>query len=197
MRKLVISSIFAAVVGLFSQSAQADWSWNQDNYYGQTKSQYNIPTEQTITGPSYCYDAGFDFGVFLANVWPEGTANNGIGGGLSLSYFLDRNFGLEASYAAFAKDAVDQVFSGRAIYRLPMEGGGFCGAWAPYIHGEIGGISDDVRGKTDTYFGLGAGVDMRFQSWGCMGVFADFTYGFADDNTQDFIYARLGMKFPF
>jgi len=58
----------------------------------------------------------------------------------------------------------------------------------------VGGLSD---GPTEFLFDAGAGIDIRFESWGCMGLFGDYLYSFTDDDLQDFSMVRLGFKMPF
>jgi hypothetical protein len=44
---------------------------------------------------------------------------------------------------------------------------------------------------------VGAGVDVRFESWGCVGLFGDFSYNWVDQGQPDFTMMRAGIRIPF
>jgi|GEM_PF-570376 len=187
----VFLTITAVLFSLSVSDAGADWRFKKDDLYRGDNS--NQKVEQTTTHASYCFDAGFDFSAFAAGVLPE-AGNNGLGGGIGFSYFFDRNIGVEVNYAVFGQGTAEQVFGGRLIYRIPLDGGGFSGDWAPYVFGGAGGVS---MGQTRGYYEAGAGIDVRLESWGCIGVFGEASYNFVDAVVSDFTQVKVGVKLPF
>ena len=177
---------------LLSSFAQAGWGWNKEKYYGAKSS----AVEQRVTSPSYCYDAGFEFSGFVSGFWPEtqvGLNDNSIGGGVALAYFFGHNFGLEGSYAAHGGGVSQQVGKFNAVYRFPL-GGECCSTIAPYVFGGFGVVS---VGTSESLWNLGGGVDVRFESWGCVGLFGDFSYNWVDQTLPDFTQFRAGFRIPF
>jgi hypothetical protein len=62
----------------------------------------------------------------------------------------------------------------------------------------MGGAGMSVNGDNNTDYHLGAGIEARFASMDCMGVFVDGTYHFAaNDQDSDFTVGRVGVKFRF
>ena len=184
-----ISAILIATF-LLSSVAQAGWKWDKARYRDAKNPHY---TSETTTAPSYCFDGGFDLSLYGSGIWPENIGNNGIGGGLGISYFFNRNLGLEVAYAAHGSGVSQQVGMLNFIYRMPIESKkGW--SFAPYVHGGPGILS---AGASEFTWDIGGGLDFRFESWGCTGLFADYTFAFADDNIQDYSLVRVGVKFPF
>lgn len=183
--------------------AQTGWNWDSQAYYGQhtgsTGSAYQDYYDQGsqvpvhVLDPSVCYEPGWDFGGYFSAMFPnDSTRANGVGGGVALSYFFDRNIGVEFNYALHGQGEAQHVMHANAIYRLPINGC-FCGAWAPYVFGGGGLVAN---GQFDTLFDIGAGVEVRFQAWGCVALFTDYSYNFVEKNL-DFSQVRAGFRLPF
>lgn len=183
-------SLAIALSILLCTASQAGWGWNKDAY----RQAQTSMVEQRVTSPSYCYDAGFEFSAFGSGFWPEGTLlNNELGGGVGLAYFFGHNFGIEGSYMAHGGSESEQVGHFNAVYRLPL-GGECCSTIAPYFFGGPGVISS---GDSSFLWNLGGGLDVRFEGWGCVGLFGDFSYNFVNDNLPDFTLVRVGIRVPF
>lgn len=181
-----------AVSAFLSTAAHAGWGWNKQKFHG-SKSPV---VEQRITSPSYCFDSGFEFSAFGSGFWPEtqvGPNEDALGGGVGLSYFLDHNFGFELMYAAHGGGVSQQVGKFNGIYRFPL-GGECCSTIAPYVFGGFGVIS---AGASESMWNLGGGIDVRFESWGCVGLFSDFSYNWVDQSLPDFTMIRAGIRLPF
>lgn len=183
-------SVFFAASFLLCSLAQAGWGWDKQKYHG-SKSPM---VEQKVTSPSYCFDQGWEFSGYLSGYWPEDNRRTEeLGGGVGLSYFFGHNFGLELAYAAHGGAESEQIGRLNATYRFPL-GGECCSTIAPYAFGGPGVISS---GSSEMFWGLGGGLDIRFESWGCVGMFADFSYNWVDQGLPDFTQWRLGFKLPF
>lgn len=199
MKYFVTAVISLGLFGIAAE-AQTGWNWDSQAYYGQTSEPthsdyYECGSQIPVynVDPSVCYEPGWDFGGYFSAMFPnEGNRSNGIGGGVSLSYFFDRNIGLEMNYAIHGQGEAQQVFHGNAIYRLPINAC-FCGAWAPYVFGGGGFLAD---GQFDTLLDVGAGLEVRFQAWGCAALFTDYSYNFVEKNL-DFSQVRAGFRLPF
>jgi hypothetical protein len=176
---------------LFATGAEAGWNWNKEAY----RSAKSSMVEQRTTSPSFCYDSGFEFSGFASGFWPEGNAfDNALGGGVSLAYFFGRNLGLELDYMAHGGGTSQQVGHFNAVYRLPL-GGECCATIAPYFFGGLGMVSVN---ENEMLWNIGGGLDFRLESWGCVGLFADFSYNFVDDAViPDFTVVRAGFRVPF
>lgn len=144
-------------------------------------------------GPSgcACYDSGFEFGGYLSAWFPDGDSSyeDEIGGGASLSYFATPNFGIEAAYSVIATDSEKQIATVNAVYRFVNT----ASCVAPYV---MAGGGLQANGSNHGLLDVGAGIDMRFESWGCIGLFADATYNWVED-AADFTLVRAGIKIPF
>lgn len=181
---------FSAITLLFCSAAQAGWGWDKAAFHG-AKSPM---VEQRTTSPSYCYDAGFEFSAFGSGFWPEAqNLDNALGGGVGLSYFFGPNLGIELMYAAHGSGIAEQVGKGNIVYRWPL-GGDCCGTIAPYIFGGPGVVS---RGDSEFLWNVGGGIDFRLESWGCIGLFSDFSYNWVEDGISDFTMIRAGFRVPF
>lgn len=171
-------------------ASQAGWGWNKDAYQSAKSSM----VEQRITSPSYCYDTGFEFSFYGSGFWPEDTRlNNEMGGGVALAYFFGHNFGIEGNYAAHGGGNSEQFGHLNLVYRLPL-GGECCSTIAPYFFGGPGVASS---GDEAFLWNVGGGIDLRFESWGCIGLFGDYSYNWIDDNLPDFTQVRFGVRVPF
>jgi len=181
-----------AVSVLLSSVAHAGWGWNKEKFHG-SKSHV---VEQRITSASYCYDAGFEFSAFGSGFWPEtqtGLNTDSLGGGVALAYFFNHNLGLEGTYAVHGGGEAQQVGKINAVYRFPL-GGECCSTIAPYVFGGFGVVS---AGPSESLWNLGGGLDVRFEGWGCVALFSDFSYNWVDQSLPDFTMIRAGIRFPF
>ena len=148
------------------------------------------PVEPTIpieTGCD-CFGAGFEFSGFGAGLIPD-SGDGELGGGAALSYFFDASLGVEISYAVFAFDSAEHLIGANLVYRMPNTSSCF----APYI---LLGGGVMTNSSTNGYFDVGAGLDIRFDSWDCIGIFVDGTYNWASD-AEDFTQVRTGFRIPF
>ena len=198
MRKIFIAILSLGFFGTLA-NAQSGWNWDAQQYYGQAdptpQDYYNEGSQVPVysVDPSICFEPGWDFGGYFSGMFPDdGATENGYGGGILLSYFFDRNIGIEMNYAAHGQGEAKHVFHTNAVYRLPINSC-FCGAWAPYA---FGGIGFQANGEFDMLFDIGVGVEVRFQSWGCTALFADYSYNFVEKD-WDFQQVRAGFKLPF
>ena len=201
MKKILLLILSLSLFAIAAE-AQSGWNWNSQNYYNQAdpsaQSYYDKGSQIPVTSvdPSICFEPGWDFGGYFSALFPNNAAfEDAYGGGISLSYFFDRNIGLELNYAAHGQGASQQVLHANAIYRLPIEGC-FCGAIAPYVFGG-GGFTES--GQFDMLYDVGAGLEIRLQSWGCVAFFTDYSYNFVEKGgiNQDFSQWRAGFKLPF
>ena len=184
-----ISLIFGLSL-LLCNAVQAGWGWNKEAY----ESAKSPMVEQRVTSPSYCYDAGFEFSGFGSGFWPEDNRlSNAMGGGVSLAYFFGHNLGIEGSYMVHGSGVAEQVGTFNAVYRLPL-GGECCSTLAPYFFGGPGVVSS---GSREMLLNLGGGLDVRVESWGCIGLFGDFSYNWVDQVQPDFTLFRAGFRVPF
>ena len=183
--------VFLTATFLLSSLAQAGWGWNKEKFHSAKPPQ----VEQTASSPSYCFDQGWEFSVYLSGYWPESSLvkSEEVGGGIGISYFFGHNFGFEGSYALHGGTQSEQVGKINAVYRLPL-GGECCSTIAPYFFGGPGVISS---GPTEFMWNLGGGIDVRLESWGCIGLFADFSYNWVNQGLPDFTQWRAGFKVPF
>ena len=197
--KIFVTAIVS--LGLFGITAQAQtgWNWDAQSYYGNeptASDHYQKGSQIPVynVDPSVCYEPGWDFGGYFSAMFPVNTtgADDGIGGGVSLSYFFDRNIGIETNYSIHGQGSAQQVVHTNVIYRLPIDAC-FCGAWAPYVFGGGGFLAD---GHFDLLADVGAGLEIRFQSWGCAALFTDYSYNFVE-KSLDFHQVRTGFRLPF
>lgn len=197
MKKFFVITLLFTVLGGFAHS-QSGWNWNAQNQYGgatANEGYYEAASQIPVYNldPSICFEPGWDFGAYFSAMFPsDGDGTNGYGGGFLLNYFFDRNIGIEMNYAAHGQGESLHVFHTNAVYRLPINSC-FCGAIAPYA---FGGVGFQSNGNFDLLYDIGVGVDVRFQSWGCTALFADYTYNFVE-KSLDFQQVRLGFKLPF
>ena len=135
-----------------------------------------------------CFGTGFEFSGFIAGALPD-NGDDELGGGASLGYFFTENVGVEFSYAAIATDSTEHILTGNIVYRVPMRD--LC--IAPYF---LVGGGLLTNSSTDGLFDVGGGIDIRFESLGCSGVFIDATYNWVEDD-RDFTLIRGGVRIPF
>ncbi|MCP5539588.1 MAG: outer membrane beta-barrel protein [Akkermansiaceae bacterium] len=135
-----------------------------------------------------CFDPGFEFSGFIAGGIPD-NGDSELGGGASASYFFTENVGVELSYAVLAFDSEEHVITGNLVYRMPLKD--LC--IAPYLLVGGGLLTNSA---TDGLFDVGGGLDIRFDSMGCLGLFADATYNWVDGD-RDFTLIRSGVRVRF
>ncbi|MCB1234317.1 MAG: hypothetical protein KDM91_04525, partial [Verrucomicrobiae bacterium] len=99
------------------------------------------------------------------------------------------NVGVELSYAVLAFDSEEHVITGNLVYRMPLKD--LC--IAPYLLVGGGLLTNSA---TDGLFDVGGGLDIRFDSMGCLGLFADATYNWVDGD-RDFTLIRSGVRVRF
>jgi hypothetical protein len=137
-----------------------------------------------------CFDPGFAFGAFGGGFLPDNDFEDDVlGGGVLAEYFFTPYIGLQGSYGIYATDSEHHQFDGSLILRYPITS--IC--IAPYVM-VGGGLSTNA--ETDGDFHAGGGIEARFESLNCLGVFADGAYHWGEDE-RDFTIVRLGVKLPF
>ncbi len=134
-----------------------------------------------------CFPAGFEFSGFAAGFFPDSDRyDDEIGGGVSLAYFYNENFGFNLSAAVYDTSSEIQNYTLDAIYRIPI------GCVAPYaIVG--GGVHTD--GQTEGLFRFGGGIDFRMMD-NCS-LFADGTYNILGGDIEEYTTARVGLRWVF
>lgn len=137
-----------------------------------------------------CFAPGFAIGIFGGGMFPRHGDNDVAGGGVLGEYFFTEYFGIQGTYGVYATSSEHHQFDGSLILRAPIKS--LC--IAPYIMAG-GGVS--TNSTTNGDYHVGAGVEARFTSLNCMGIFADGAYHFAADHGEDFTIARMGVKFRF
>ncbi len=138
-----------------------------------------------------CYEPGFEFSGFAAGLLPDGAGEDQFSGGASLGYFFTENLGIETSYSVFDVDPSEEhLITANLVYRFVNKDACF----APYIMAGGGVLTN---GSTRGLYDVGAGVDIRFESLGCLGLFADATYNWVEDDGEDFTLIRAGFRIPF
>ncbi len=153
----------------------------------QAGGKYVIDSAPAPMVPAGCYDAGFEFGAFAAGIFPDNEhIDDEIGGGISLGYFFNENFGLDFSAAFYATDSEVQNYTLDAVYRFPIN------CIAPYI---LAGGGLHTNGETEGIFRFGGGVDFRLFEG--TSLFADGIYNILGGDVEDYTIARLGLRFAF
>lgn len=135
-----------------------------------------------------CFGTGFEFSGFAAGAIPD-NGDGELGGGAAIGYFFTENVGVEISYTVAAFESEEHVITGNLIYRMPIED--LC--IAPYVLVGGGVLTNSA---TDGLFDVGAGLDIRLDSMGCVGIFVDATYNWVEDD-RNFTLVRAGVKIPF
>lgn len=134
-----------------------------------------------------CYDGGFEFGIFGTGFFPgDGHYEDAMGGGVSLGYFYNENFGFDFSAAVYGTDSEVQNYTVDAVYRLPMD------CIAPYV---LVGGGVHTNGETEGLFRFGGGVDFRVLDG--TSVFADGIYNILGGDVDNYTLARVGLRFSF
>lgn len=140
-----------------------------------------------------CWAPGFALGVAAAALIPSGDAyfhDTDLGGALVGEYFVTRNIGFQGSYGVFASSEEHHEFNAAVVVRFPITSINV----APYI---LGGAGYKVNSTDRWNYFAGGGLEARFASANCLGVFADAAYHWAETENADYTIVRLGVKFPF
>ncbi|MFZ4767277.1 MAG: hypothetical protein ACOYMN_20180 [Roseimicrobium sp.] len=137
-----------------------------------------------------CFEPGFAVGAFGGAILPDGNENDALGGGFLAEYFLTPYIGVQGSYSVFATDSEHHEFDGSLVLRYPITS--IC--VAPYV---LAGGGFSTNSSNVGNYHVGAGIEARFESLNCLGVFADGSFHFAAGNHEDFTIVRLGVKLPF
>jgi hypothetical protein len=137
-----------------------------------------------------CFGPGFAIGAFAGGFLPDEGGDDVLGGGVLGEYFFNEYIGIQGSYGIYATDSEHHQFDGSLILRYPITS--IC--IAPYVM-VGGGLS--TNDDTDGDWHVGGGIEARFESLNCLGIFADGAYHFADEGDADFTIVRLGVKLPF
>lgn len=159
--------------------------------YGKSGKAVQPPLPPVPTGCE-CFGPGLSLGVYGGGYIPDsGTEDDVLGGGVLAEYFFNPYVGIQGSYGIFATDSEHHEFNGALVLRYPITS--LC--IAPYVMGGGGySVNSDDKGN---YF-VGGGIEARFESLNCLGVFADGAYHFAaDSDDADYTIVRVGVKFPF
>ena len=134
-----------------------------------------------------CYDGGFEFSGSAAGFFPDGGHyDDALGGGISLGYFYNENFGFDFSAAVYGTDSEVQNYTLDAVYRVPFN------CIAPYA---IVGGGVHTNGETEGLFRFGGGVDFRVLDGAS--IFADGTYNLLGGDIDNYTIGRVGMRFAF
>jgi hypothetical protein len=138
-----------------------------------------------------CFAPGFAFGAYIGGFLPTDrpTYQNALGGGVLGEYFFTEYVGIQGSYGIYATNSEHHQFDGSLVLRYPITS--IC--VAPYLM--VGG-GFSTNSDTSGDFHVGGGIEARFQSCNCMGIFADGAFHWGEDD-RDFTVVRLGVKFPF
>lgn len=153
----------------------------------QAGGKYVIDSTPAPPVSSSCYGAGYEFGIFGAGIFPDGDhIEDELGGGVSLGYFFNENFGLDFSAAVFATDSEVQNYTLDAVYRFPIN------CIAPYV---LAGGGIHTNGENEGLFRFGGGVDFRLFEG--TSLFADGIYNILGGDVQDYTIARIGLRFAF
>lgn len=129
-------------------------------------------------------------GAFGGAMFPSHRGEGVGGGGMLAEYFFTENLGIQGSYGVYATNSEHHQADGSIVFRVPIQS--LC--IAPYVMAG-GGVGTNAVTRGD--FHVGGGIEARFASLACMGVFVDGNYYFASGNNADFTIGRLGVKFRF
>jgi hypothetical protein len=138
-----------------------------------------------------CFAPGFALGIFGAGIIFEDDSDqdDSLGGGVLAEYFFTENIGVEGSYGIFATDSEHHEFDAALVVRFPITD--IC--VAPYI---MGGAGYTTNSDDPWNLFAGAGIDVRLPDMDCMAIFADGAYHWSEDDDNDFVIVRVGLKFP-
>jgi len=184
MKKLALT-ILALGMGL--SAAQAGPS----SYYYSSKAPAKDPIPLQ---PENCFYAGESFvdifGTYTnANGGSRGEReyDTGYGGGFGLGHFFTEYLGARGRAYFWDGDDIVSSVNADVIFRVPIQS--LC--IAPYAYGGLGGAFGNKSQFTQH---LGAGVELRLT--GRLGVFADYSYNFAEETTDWNLYT-VGLRVLF
>ncbi|NNE94010.1 MAG: hypothetical protein HKN23_20355 [Verrucomicrobiales bacterium] len=140
--------------------------------------------------PAPCYGAGYEFGIFAAGIFPNGTGDyeEALGGGVSLGYFYNENLGFDLGAAVFSTDSEVHNYTLDLVYRFPNQQD----CYAPYVF--IGG-GVHTNGETEGLARGGLGLDVKMTD--SCSIFADGAYNYVAGDVEDYITVRVGLRFNF
>lgn len=147
---------------------------------------------KTVIPQEACFgETELQLDLYMAHVDSNGNLGEGYGGGLALTYFFHRNFGVTIDGNLTESDTADTVWQASAgfIARYPFEVANLC--LSPYAKLTGGVQSED---GTNPFIAVGAGLEWRVSSR--VGLFGEGTYGFVDDSA-DFVTVRAGLRLVF
>jgi hypothetical protein len=133
-----------------------------------------------------CFTPGLAFGLFGGGLIDGDSA---LGGGALIEYAFSEYIALQGSYGLFATSPEHHNFDGALLLRYPTSA-----CIAPYA---LVGGGFSTNSATAGHFTAGGGIEARFSSLNCMGIFADGAYNWAGGGVDNFTIVRLGVKFPF
>lgn len=146
-------------------------------------------TVQPMEPTCQCFEPGLTLGLFGAGILPESGDDDALGGGVLAEYFFTQHIGVQGSYSIFGTGSEHHEFDAALVLRFPITE--LC--IAPYI---LGGSGYSTNSEQAWNLFVGGGIEARFDSMGCMAVFADGAYHWSEDDDADFTLVRLGVKFP-
>ncbi len=145
--------------------------------------------QPTVSGCD-CFAPGAAFGLYGGGFIPASDHKGELGGGALFEYFFNEYVGFQATYGLYATNSEHHQFDGSLVLRYPIKS--MC--IAPYM---IAGGGGSTNASSNGDWHVGGGLEARFSSANCLGVFADGAYHFGSGNKQDYTIVRLGVKFPF
>lgn len=183
MNKTTITTLALAALGLASAQAGSGYV-----SYGKAP---KAPAPVQVPSLCECFNGNTsNVSVYAAAILPSTSSadfDDAFGGGIAMDYFFTENVGIQGSYSLFGTDSEVHQFSGSLVLRLPIKS--LC--LAPYA---LLGGSLHTDGVTQGTFHAGGGLDYRFS--GCIGLFADAQYNWAQDTT-DYTTIRTGVRIGF
>jgi hypothetical protein len=169
MRKTLTTFVAVAFVsGTLLAQTTRDSGMNYDTSYGERELNLDVFGNYTFDG-----NTPFD---------------NRLGGGLGVTYFLNRNLGIGGeTYYTDDNGLKPDAANASVVFRWPIDDT----ALAPYVFGGGGRMWEPLNQWTAH---AGGGLEMRFTPQ--FSVFGDARYVLADD-TDNFGMARAGVRFRF
>lgn len=136
-----------------------------------------------------CFGPGLTLGIYGGGLLPDGDDSDDVlGGGALVEYFFSEYIGVQGSYGIFATDSEHHEFDAALVLRYPITS--VC--VAPYV---LGGAGYASNSEENWNWFAGAGIEARLSEASCLGIFADGTYHWGEDDSGDFTIVRIGLKF--
>ncbi len=153
-------------------------------------------TSKSVSQPApaptcQCFGPGLSLGIYGGGFFPKDGGrgyDDAAGGGVLIEYFFTENIGIQGSYGVYGTSGGEHLFNGDIVLRAPIHS--IC--LAPYI---LVGGGADVDGSCLGEWHAGAGLEARFDSLNCLGIFADGTYNWHNSSDRDYTQVRVGLKF--